>query len=320
MQDGSGTSGIAPESAAIESQDRTAFAAGAAYVEGRFVPISEARVPILDWGFLHSDATYDVAHVWNGAFFRLEDHLDRFHRGMERLRMALPLSRVEMRYILHECVRLSGLRNAYVEMICTRGMPPAGSRDPRQAENRFFAFAIPFVWVADPAKQEQGLHLAVSDVRRIPAASVDPTVKNYHWLDFVRGLFDAYDRGRETVVLTDDAGNIAEGPGFNIFVVLGGRLATPHQGVLEGITRRTALELAASEPGLAVEERAVSSDELRAADEIFITSTAGGVIPITRIDGEAIGDGKPGAITLRLKERYWALHGDPRMSTPVSYD
>ncbi len=121
----------AMERAAERAADRAAYAGGAAFVDGRFVPVAEARVPILDWGFLRSDATYDVAHVWRGSFFRLEDHLDRFERGMARLRMSPPYDRSEIREILIGCVRRSGLREAYAEIICTRGVPPPGSRDPR---------------------------------------------------------------------------------------------------------------------------------------------------------------------------------------------
>ena len=108
------------------SGDRSRFEEGTAFVDGQYIPAADASVPIGDWGFLHSDATYHVVHVWEGAFFRLEDHLDRFHRGMAALRMALPLSRDEIREVLTRCVQLSGLRNAYVEMICTRGVPAHG--------------------------------------------------------------------------------------------------------------------------------------------------------------------------------------------------
>src|ERR671933_1836971 len=225
--------------------DRAAFTDGAAFVDGRFVPVAEARVPILDWGFLRSDATYDVAHVWRGSFFRLEDHLDRFERGMARLRMSLPYDRAEIRGILTECVRLGGLRDAYAEIICTRGVPPPGSRDPRECENNLFAFAVPFVWIADPERQERGLGATISGVQRIGPESVDPTVKNYHWLDLELGLYEAYERGGETVILVDRADNVVEGPEFNVFTVKDARVATPRRGVLEGITRKTAIELAA---------------------------------------------------------------------------
>ena len=299
--------------------DRGVYSHGAAFVEGRFVPVAEACVPILDWGFLRSDATYDVAHVWRGSFFRLEDHLDRFVRSTKHLRLSPPYGRREIRDILVECVRLSGLRDAYAEVICTRGVPRPGSRDPRDCENLFYAFVVPFVWIADPDTQERGLHAVIGSKRRIAPESVDPTVKNYHWLDLETGLLEAYERGGETVILTDANENVVEGPGFNVFAVHDGSISTPDRGVLEGITRRTVIELSA-EHGIPLETRPVPADELRSADEVFISSTAGGIIPVTMVDGEAIGDGEPGPVTLRLRDAYWNLHEDPRYSLPVSYD
>ncbi len=298
--------------------DREAYATGAAFVDGGFVPVAEARVPILDWGFLRSDATYDVAHVWRGNFFRLEDHLDRFERSMVRLRMSLPYTRAEIRDILVECVRLSGLREAYAEIICTRGTPPPGSRDPRACKNRFFAFVVPFIWISDPDKQEKGLHAVVSRVERIAPAAVDPTVKNYHWLDLQNGLFEAYDRGGETAILVDADDNVVEGPGFNVFAVKEGEISTPDRGVLEGVTRRTVIELAA-DLGIPLAQRPVPAAELREADEAFISSTAGGVMPITSVDGSPLGEGNPGPVTLRLRDAYWELHEDPRYALPVRY-
>ncbi|HEX2182269.1 MAG TPA: aminotransferase class IV [Rubrobacteraceae bacterium] len=299
--------------------DRASYSGGAAFCEGRFVPVGEARVPILDWGFLRSDATYDVAHVWRGSFFRLEDHLSRFARGMERLRMRLPYGRAQIREILIECVRLSGLRDAYVEVVCTRGVPPPGSRDPRECENNLFAFAVPFVWIADPEKQERGLGAVIGSVQRIQPEAVDPTVKNYHWLDLVSGLYEAYDRGGETVILVDREENVVEGPGFNVFAVKDGEVFTPDRGVLEGVTRRTVIELAA-EKEIPLQVRKAPAREVRGADEVFVTSTAGGIIPVTRVDGAPVGEGAPGPLTLRLREEYWELHRDPRFATPVQYD
>ena len=295
-----------------------AFTDGAAYIDDQFVPISEARVPILDYGFLRSDATYDVVHVWQGRFFRLDDHLDRFLASVERLHMRLPYGGDKIRDILGECVRLSDLRDAYVEMICTRGVPPPGIRDPRQCINRFYAFAVPFVWIATPVRQMEGLHLIVSQVKRIPAESVDPTIKNYHWLDLVAGMYDAYGRGAETAILIDREGNVIEGPGFNIFVIRNSRIATPGRGMLEGITRKTVIEMAHTF-AIPMEIRTVSSEEARQADEVFITSTAGGIMPVTKVDDRVLGDGKPGPITIRLRDHYWSLHQDPRYTSPVQY-
>ena len=124
------------------------YADGAAFVDGELVPIAEAKIALLDWGFLHSDATYDVAHVWHGRFFRLDTHIARFQAGINKLRLALPFDHDQLRAILAECVRRAKLDTAYVEMILTRGVSPTFSRDPRDAVNTFIAFAIPLGSVA----------------------------------------------------------------------------------------------------------------------------------------------------------------------------
>jgi len=188
------------------------------------------------------------------------------------------------------------------------------------------AFAIPFVWIADPDAQRRGIDLVVGSPQRIPAASLDPRVKNYHWLDFVMGLFQAYERGGETVVLLDAAGHVTEGPGFNLFAVRGqgadARVVTPASGVLEGISRRTMIELARG-MGLPVDLRDLPLAELRAADEIFLSSTGGGAIAVHRLDGVPIGGraaGDFGPVTRQLQAAYWALHADPRLTEAVQYD
>lgn len=294
------------------------YSQGAAWQRGAFVPVAQASVPLTDWGFLRSDATYDVVTVWDGAFFRLDDHLERFLRSCRRFRLDPGKSGEEIVAILAECVRRAGLRQAYVEMICTRGQPPWGSRDPRQAANQFHAFAVPYVWIANEAQRQRGLHVIVSDVQRIPAASVDPTAKNYHWNDLTMGLLGALDAGGDTVLLTDAEGNVVEGPGFNVFAVRDGRLVTPAEGVLEGITRRTVIEMAAA-LGLPVDLRKLPAAELRGADEAFLSSSGGGVLPVTRVDGQPLGNGQPGPLSQQLAQTYWAWHRDPRYSTPVVY-
>lgn len=304
------------EHSAVQRSDE--YSEGAAWVDGEFVPVGEAQVSVLDWGFSRSDCTYDVVHVWKGSFFRLEDHLDRFARSCEALRLRPPVSRDQIRDILMQCVRLSGLHESYVEMICTRGRPAPGSRDPRTCRNTFLAYAVPFIWVIPPEQHERGVHLAVSSIVRIPPESVDPRVKNFHWGDLTRGLFEAYDRGADTCVLVDLEGNVSEGPGFNVFCVRAGAVISPGDTVLEGITRRTVRELC-EELGIPFRLAKVSPVELRAADEAFLSTTAGGVIPVTRIDGHTLGDERPGPLTRRLEQRYWAKHEEGWHTTPVVY-
>jgi branched-chain amino acid aminotransferase len=295
------------------------FSQGSAYVRGQYVPIGQAAIPITDWGFLRSDATYDVVTVWDGAFFRLDAHLDRFLNSCRKFRLDAGLSRAQITDILAQCVRLSGLRSAYVEMIVTRGQPPWGSRDPRQAVNQFYAFAVPFVWIANEAQRARGLNVVISDVHRISPQSVDPTAKNYHWNDLTMGLLRALDAGGDTVLLTDGHGHVVEGPGFNVFCVSqNGAVVTPREGVLEGITRRTVLDMA-NALQLPIEVRPLPADELRGAREVFLSSSGGGVLPVTRVDGRAIGDGTPGATTHKLVQTYWEWHRLPQYSQAIDY-
>jgi len=296
------------------------YSAGIAFCEGSFVPIDQARIPLLDWGFLRSDAVQDTVSVFRGRFFRLEDHLERFERNWQRLRMQCPHDRDTQRAILMEAVRRTGLREAYVQMIMTRGRAPIGSRDVRLANNRYWMFCIPYVWIANPEKKKQGLSMHISSIQRVPKETVDPTIKHYHWLDFQMALMEGYERGADTCAVVDRDGNISEGPGFNIFAVKGGIVITPPENVcLDGMTRDTVFKLAV-ETNLQIRQAAVSPDALREADEVFITTTGGGVIGITSVDGRAIGSGGLGPVTRRLDDLYWSRRQAGWLTTLVDYE
>lgn len=295
------------------------FSDGAAFIDGEIVPIGEARIPIIDTGLLRSDLTYDVVSVWKGSFFRLNDHLDRFERGCRELRLSVPVDREALVVILHELVRATALRDAYVEVICTRGMAHDGQRDPRQFTNRLYAWVVPYVWLLSPADAEEGMDAVIArTVRRIPPSSIDPTVKNFHWGDLTRGLYEAYDRGARYPILLDADDHVTEGAGYNVFALVDGRLITPPTGVLQGITRKTILELA-EQQGIPNAVAPLQADILPRADELFATSTAGGVMPITKLDGRSVGRGGVGSMTRQLRDLYWAAHDDPRFAMPVDY-
>ncbi len=299
------------------SDDR--FAAGCGFTEGSYRPIAEVTVSVLDWGFNKSDVTYDVVHVWDGGFFRLQDHLDRFWDSMAGLRMSIPYSKEEVADILRECVQRAGLRDAYVAMVTTRGVPAPGMpRKPGLLSNRFFAYALPWMDVIAKDVQERGAHLLIAKTQRIPIASVDPTIKNYHWGDLIRAQFEADDQGADTAVLLDADGYVTEGPGFNVFAIVEGTVISPDQGALEGITRKSVFELCDELP-IAVEVRPLTKQELLDADEIFTATTAGGVMPVSRIDGRIKGNDRPGPISAQLKALYWQKHAEGWHMTPIDY-
>lgn len=125
----------------MTTDSETSAIKGVAFMDGKWMPLAEASVPILDRGFVRSDATYDVAHVWKGRFFRLMDHVERFQASMAGLRLSLPYTAEQLADIMIQCASRTGLRDAYVHVTCTRGLPPPGTRDPRLCRNRLYAFA-----------------------------------------------------------------------------------------------------------------------------------------------------------------------------------
>ena len=293
------------------------FPQGYAWIDSKYVELAEAKIPILDWGFLRSDATYDVVHVWKGRFFRLDKHIDRFFESAKKLRMPCQISRDELKKILANCVSKGKLESAYVEMIQTRGMSPKFVRDPRLATPRVMAFAVPFGWILKQEDFETGLNVLLTDIKRIPPSSVDPTIKNYHWMDLVTGMLDAYEKGNDTAVLVDENNNITEGPGFNLFCINETGIFTPDHGVLEGITRQSVFDLA-KELHLPITKKSISVEELYNAEELFATSTAGGIMPITKVSGKEIGKGSVGNLTRQLHKLYWQKHSDDSWSTSIS--
>ena len=293
------------------------FPQGYAWIDSKYVELAEAKIPILDWGFLRSDATYDVVHVWKGRFFRLDKHIDRFFESAKKLRMPCQISRNELKKILANCVIKGKLKSAYVEMIQTRGMSPKFVRDPRLATPRVMAFAVPFGWILRQEDFEKGLNVLLTDIKRIPPSSVDPTIKNYHWMDLVTGMLDAYEKGNDTAVLVDENNNITEGPGFNLFCINDSGIFTPDHGVLEGITRQSVFDLA-KELHLPIMKKSISVEELYNAEELFATSTAGGIMPITKVSGKEIGKGSVGNLTRQLHKLYWQKHNDDSWSTSIS--
>ncbi len=308
------------EQATAKNQDAELYSLGVAYNGVEIVPIFEAKIPLIDMGFLHSDVCYDVTSVWKGSFFRLDDHMDRFEKSYNGLGFKMSQTKEEMRQILIDMVALAQLKDAYVYMCATRGLP--NMDDPRDMERysqMFYAFAIPFVWLVDPEEQKIGTDAIISSILRIPEESVDPTIKNHHWGDLTRADKEAHKKGAKTAFLLDMHGNLAEGPGFNVFIIKDGKLLTPDANCLLGITRLTVFDLA-EEMGIPAEACKIPVETVRAADEIFMCTTAGGIMPIKSLDDVPISGGKPGPITLRLNEAFWKAHAEPKYSTPVDYD
>jgi branched-chain amino acid aminotransferase len=302
------------------NQDPEIYSMGIAFNGSEIVSILEASIPIIDMGFLHSDVCYDVVSVWKGSFFRLKDHMDRFERSYQGLGFKMPYTKEEMGRILIDMVARARLRDAYVYMAATRGLPDL--EDPRDMDKyhqMFYAFAVPFIWLIDPEEQKIGTDVIISTVPRIPKESVDPTIKNHHWGDLTRAEKEAHAKGATTAFLLDVEGYLAEGVGFNVFMIKDGKLLTPDSSCLMGITRLTVFDLA-KEMNMEAKACKIPVETLRAADEIFMCTTAGGIMPVKSLDNLPVSGGKPGPITMKLHQAFWEAHDRTEYSTPVNYD
>ncbi|KAH0497579.1 hypothetical protein TgHK011_004876 [Trichoderma gracile] len=304
--------------AALEASDNP-YANGVAWIAGELSPLAEARIPILDQGFLHGDLCYDVPSVWDGKFFRLDDHITRFKSSCAKMRFTLPLPEDELKAILFDMIAKSGMRDAYVELIVTRGLKGVRGSKPEEIVNNLYVILLPYVWLMDPDVQYGGGSAIVArTVRRTPPGAMDPTIKNLQWGDMVRGMHEARDRGASYPLLTDGDSHLTEGAGYNIVLVKDGAIYTPDRGVLHGITRRTVIDVARAR-GINVHVEAVPVEMAYSCDEMFLCSTAGGVMPITELDGRPVKDGQVGPITKAIWDGYWALHEDDAYTTAVDY-
>ena len=296
------------------------FAQGVAWIEGELVPLRQARIPLLDQGFLHSDLTYDVPAVWDGRFFRLDDHLRRLESSCQKIRLRLPLPHDEIKRILLDMVAKSGIRDAFVELIVTRGLEGVREMEVKDLTNNLYMFVQPYVWVMEPERQLKGGSAVVArTVRRVPPGSIDPTVKNLQWGDLTRAMFEARDRGAHYPFLTDGDANLTEGSGFNICFIKDGTLYTPDRGVLHGITRRSVFDVARAN-NIPIRCEVIPVQMAYEADEIFMCTTAGGIMPITVMEDQPVRNGQVGPLTKKIWDGYWEMHWSPSRTLEVAYE
>jgi branched-chain amino acid aminotransferase len=282
------------------------------YVNGEFLPQSEAKISVLDHGLMYGDGCFDAWTGRNGFIFELDNHLDRLYKSVHGLKLNnLKMPKEEMREKIIKCVYLNSLEDFYIKVLVTRGISPQPVINPKECkEASVVIFARPVQVEVSPEKQEVGISLKVNSIRRISHQSMEPKIKTCNYINIVMGKLEAWECGFDEAVMLDDNGYICECPGFNILAITGGKLFTPSHGILVGITRNSVMEMARKE-GLSVEEGFYSVFDFTSADEVFTTNTVAGVSPIVNIDGWVIGSGKPGPYTKKFRDTYdnWLKNG-----------
>lgn len=279
-----------------------------AWVDGRVVPLKEARVPVVDHGLLYGDSAYETLRTFRGRLFRLPEHLGRLRATARGLRLPIPWSDLELEAVIGALREALGEGEHYLRLLVTRGPGQLGyAPDPGQAPS-LIVMGGPF----QPARLttlERGLTACTVSVPRSVPNPLLPGLKTGNLLNSRLGFLEAWERGFDEAIMISRSGDLAEGASSNLFLVLpGGALATPSldSEILEGVTRGLLLELA-RERGIEVLEARLPAARLSEAVEAFLCSTTRSVAPLAAIDGRALAC--PGPVTRALMEAFTELAG-----------
>src|SRR3954468_22477687 len=297
----------APVKPAVDAQKKTAPAPArelTIYLDGKFVPESEAKVSVFDHGLLYGDGIFEGIRFYNGRVFRLEQHHDRLWDSARSICLEIPVSRAEMTEALLETIRRNDLREGYIRQIVTRGVGNLGL-NPTQCKRPSVIIIATTIALYPKEVCEKGLTVITCATRRTGAAALNPAVKSLNYLNNVMARIEANLAGADEALMLNENGNVAECTADNVFIIKKGQIFTPpiSAGALRGITRSVAFELAA-EMGLRITETDITRHDVFIADECFLTGTAAELIPVIKADGRVIGNGTPGPIATRMIARF----------------
>jgi branched-chain amino acid aminotransferase len=274
------------------------------FLDGKFVPQSEAKVSVFDHGLLYGDGIFEGIRFYNGRVFKLEEHHARLWDSARSICLDIPMSREEMTEALLETIRRNDLRDGYIRQIVTRGVGNLGL-NPAQCKKPSVIIIAATVALYPKEMYENGLTIITCATRRPGAAVLNPAVKSLNYLNNVMARIEANLAGADEALMLNDQGNVAECTADNVFVIKGGQIFTPPiaAGALRGITRSVAFDIAA-ELGVRITETDITRHDVFVADECFLTGTAAELIPVVKADGRPIGSGKPGPITGKMVARF----------------
>lgn len=277
------------------------------YVDGKFVPESEAKVSVFDHGLLYGDGIFEGIRFYNGRVFRLEEHHDRLWDSARSICLEIPMSKEAMTEALLETIRKNDLRDGYIRQIVTRGVGNLGL-NPVQCKKPTVIIIAATIALYPEEVYRSGLTIVTCPTRRAGAATLNPAVKSLNYLNNVMARIEANLSGADEALMLNDAGNVAECTADNVFIIKKGQIFTPpiSAGALRGITRAVVFEIA-DELGIKITETDISRHDVFVADECFLTGTAAEVIPVIKADGRVIGTGKPGELSGRMIKRFREL-------------
>jgi len=277
------------------------------YVNGKFFTKETAKISVFDHGFLYGDGIFEGIRAYGGRVFRLKEHIDRLYNGARGIMLDIPLTKEEMIQVVLETLRKNELRDAYIRLVVSRGSGDLGL-DPRKCQKPTIICIADKIVLYPEKLYSEGMEIITAATRRNRPEGVNAQMKSLNYLNNILAKIEANLAGVPEAMILNTEDYVAECTGDNIFIVKDGVLITPppYVGILVGITRNAIIELA-KKIGVKVEEKVFTRYEVFTADECFLSGTAAEAIPVVKVDGRPIADGKPGPITKKIIEAFKEL-------------
>jgi branched-chain amino acid aminotransferase len=278
------------------------------YINGKFYDKKDAKISVFDHGLLYGDGVFEGIRSYDRLIFRLEGHIDRLYSSARAIMLKIPLTKQEMAQAVRKAVIKNNLDNAYIRLIVTRGEGDLGL-DPRKCKGKSRVIII-----ADKIKlypeqfYKQGLAIITARTRQNLVEALNPAIKSLNYLTNILAKIEATSKGHEEAIMLNTKGYVTECTGDNIFIVKNNIVYTPplSAGLLKGITREIVIGIAKARK-IKLKQRLFKCNRVYSADECFLTGTAAELIPVIKVDGKKIGNGKPGRLTAVFLEEFHKL-------------
>lgn len=277
------------------------------FIDGKYYDEGKAMVSVFDHGLLYGDGVFEGIRAYNGRVFKLKEHIDRLFYSAKAILLDIPMSHAELMKATVDTCRKNKLRDAYIRLVVTRGVGTLGL-NPRNCKKPVVIIIAGKIQVYPQELYAKGMDIVTVPTTRNLHSAVNPAIKSLNYLNNILAKIEANNAGVEEAVMLNSEGYVAECTADNLFIIKNGALFTPplSAGALYGITRGTVMDLAAAE-GMKVTEPNLTRYDLFNADECFLTGTGAEIMPVVKIDGRVIGNGKPGPWTKKLVTNYHAL-------------
>ena len=274
------------------------------FLNGSLLPEDEAKVSVLDRGFLYGDGVFETLRAYSGKIFRIDDHIKRLFCSADAIGLKTPFTGNYIKESLYQTLMGNNLTDAYLRLTITRGISALGLDTEGCLNPTMTIISREFIGYPEDLYR-RGISAAIVNTRRIPASALNPEIKSLNFLNNIMARMEARKADASEAFMLSTEGYVAEGTVSNIFIVKKGVIKTPSLsvGILNGVTRSLVIVLA-QKNNISITEQPFHPDELYSADECFVTSTLYEVMPVTSINNELVGDGRPGKLTQKILDLF----------------